>query len=191
MSAASSATRGSALEAARMAAALAWVTTATVLSLGALGAVPGWLAGEERDVRRVDSLEVAARWVGAGLASPSYFPERLAWPPAEVRVAGGRGGAVALVFRAQPGKGSDVQLLQATTPGAAIPAALLAVTRELSTSRTRVGVRPATLARVLVDGAAWEELRWERDGRAMVLRTRGDVDEALRMAHSTHLQGAP
>lgn len=190
MSGATASARGTALEAVRMVAALGWVTLATALALGGLGALPRWLAGEEQDVRRVASLEEAERRLGGRLAVPSYFPSRLEWPPAEVRVAGGRGGAAAFTFRASGG-GPAVQLLQALTPGAPIPAPLLAVTRELSASRATVGPRPGTLARVLVDGATWDELRWERDGRAMVLRTQGDVDELLRMARSAHRQGAP
>lgn len=190
MSAQADTSRGSALEAMRMVAALGWVVLATGLALGALGALPGWLAGPERDVRAVASVEEAERWVGARLASPSYFPARLAWPPAEVRVAGGRGGAVAFTFRPRDPGGRPVQLLQATTPGAPIPAALLRTSRELSATRTTVGPRPATLARVLVDGGTWDELRWERDGRAMVLRTQGEVEELLRMARSAHRQGA-
>jgi len=190
MTAQAATTRGSALEAARMLAALGWVLLTTALVLGALGALPGWLAGQERDARQVASVDEAERWVGTRLASPSYFPSRLGWPPAEVRVAGGRGGAVSFTLRPRDGQGSPVQFLQATTPGAPIPPALLAVTRELSTSRATVGPRPATLARVLVDGATWDELRWERDGRAMVLRTQGEVEEVLRMARSAHRQGA-
>lgn len=190
MSAAQADTRGTALEAVRMVAALGWVATATALALGALGALPGWLAGQEQDVRRVASVEEAERALGVRLASPSFYPARLAWPPAEVRVAGGRGGAASFAFRPADPAGPAVQLLQATTPGAPIPPALLAVTRELSASRTTVGPRPATLARVLVDGATWDELRWERDGRAMVLRTQGEVDELLRMARSAHRVGA-
>lgn len=182
--------RGGALEAVRMVAALGWVVVATGLALAALGALPGWLAGPERDVRAVASVEEAERWVGARLAAPSYFPARLAWPPADVRVAGGRGGAVAFTLRPKDPAGPAVELLQATTPGAPIPAPLLAVSRELSATRTTVGPRPATLARVLVDGATWDEVRWERDGRAMVLRTQGEVEELLRMARSAHLQGA-
>jgi hypothetical protein len=183
--------QGTALDAARMLAALGWVLATTALALAGLGALPGWLAGQEQDVRQVASLDEAERWVGARLAAPSYFPARLGWPPAEVRVAGGRGGAAAFTLRPREGAGSSVELLQATTPGTPIPPALLAVTRELSASRTTVGPRPATLARVLVDGATWDELRWERDGRAMVLRTQGEVDELLRMARSAHRQGAP
>lgn len=189
--AAQPAARGTALEAVRMLAALGWVVTAAALGLGALGALPGWLAGEEQDVRRLPSLEAAERALGSPLAAPSYFPARLGWPPAEVRVAGGRGGAAALTFLPREAGGPPVQLLQATTPGAAIPPALLAVSRELSASHTTVGARPATLARVLVEGATWDEVRWERDGRAMVLRTQGEVEELLRMARSAHRKGAP
>ena len=174
-----------------MLAALAWVAAATVLTLAGLGALPGWLAGEPRDVRRVASVEAAERWLGARLASPSYFPARLGWPPAEVQVAGGRGGSAAFTFRARSGQGPDVELLQATAPGVPIPPALLAVGSELSATRATVGGRPATLARVLVEGKTWVELRWERDGRAMVLRTQGDVEELLRMARSAHREGAP
>jgi hypothetical protein len=191
MSAQATAPRGTALELLRMLAALGWVAAAAALSLGLLGALPGWLAGEELDVRRVASVEEAEQRVGARLAVPSYFPSRLGWPPAEVRVAGGRGGAAAFTFRPRSGEGASVQLLQATTQGAAIPPALLATTRELSVTRTTVGPRPAALARVLVDGATWDELRWERDGRSMVLRTQGEVEELLRMARSAHPQGAP
>lgn len=191
MSATQASAPGTAQEAARMLAALAWVVATTALTLAALGAIPGWLAGESRDLRRVASVDEAERWLGARVAIPSYFPARLGWPPAEVRVAGGRGGAVALTFRARSGDGPGVELLQATTPGLPIPPALLAVTRELSVSRATVGARPAELARVLVDGSTWDELRWERDGRAMVLRTQGGVDELLQMARSAHRRGAP
>jgi hypothetical protein len=178
-------------EATRMLASLAWVAVATALTLAGLGAVPGWLAGESREVRPVASVEEAERWLGARLAIPSYFPSRLGWPPAVVEVAGGRGGAASFTFHALTEEGSDIQLLQASTPGVPIPAALLAVANELSTTRATVGARPATLARVLVEGKTWLELRWERDGRAMVLRTQGDVEELLRMARSAHRQGAP
>ena len=179
---------GSVSEALRMLASLAWVAATAALALAAAGALPRWLAGETPDVRAVASLEEAERRLGARLLAASYSPERLGWPPAEVRVAGGRGGAAAYTLRAR--EGSDLQLLQATTPGTPIPPPLLAVTRQLSTSRATVGAHPATLARVLADGITWEELRWEHDGRALVLRTQGDHEELLRIARSIHPRGA-
>lgn len=182
--------RATGLEAVRMLASLGWVVLATTLVLGALGQLPGWLAGADRDLRRVASLDEAERLLGARLAVPSYYPSHLAWPPADVQVAGGPGGAAALTFRQGQGGAEAMVLLQATTPGLPIPAELLQVGSELTAARTRVGPRPATLARVLVGGVPWSELRWERDGRALVLRTRGDLDELHRMAQSTHLRGA-
>jgi hypothetical protein len=186
MTASATSERSTGLEAARMLAVLAWVTTATAISLGVLGALPGLLGSEPREVRLVGSVEEAERLLAAPLALPSYYPSRLAWPPAEVRVVGGKGGAASLAFRAQGGHQAELVLLQGTTPGAAIPAALLAGATELSSSRTHIETVPVTRARVLVEGVAWEELRWDRDGCALVLRTRGDVDELVRLARSIH-----
>jgi hypothetical protein len=183
--------RAGGLEVARMLAVLAWVTLATALSLAGLGALPGLLGSEPREVRRVASIEAAERWLKAPLALPSYYPARLAWPPFEIRVVGGAGGAAALSFAAQAEHEPTLLLLQGTTPGAAIPSALLGGATELSSSRTHLDAVPVTRARVLVDGVAWEELRWERDGRALVLRSRGDVDELIRLARSIHQRRAP
>jgi hypothetical protein len=192
MSAAADTARGTGLEVARMLAVLAWVSGATAVAIAALGALPGWIAGDGTDARAVASVDEAERRLGARLALPSYFPERLAWPPASVRVAGPRGaGGAALRLRARDGAGPPVELLQAVTPNAPIPPQLLGERVELGASRALVGARPAVRARVLVDGAAWEELRWERDGRAMILRTQGDVEELFRMARSAHREGAP
>ncbi len=178
-------------EALRMLAALAWVVGATVAALALLGAVPRWAAGESDEPRRVATVEEAARRLGGPLALPSYFPQRLAWPPAEVRIVAAGGGGVALRLRPRSGDGPQLELIQAARPGQPIPPALLGGATELQQSRATVGPRPAVRARVVVDGGAWEEVRWERDGRALVLRTQGDVDELLALARSTHARGAP
>ena len=59
-----------------------------------------------------------------------------------------------------------------------------------STSPATLGGRPATLADVLWPAArAMRELAWELQGRAMVLRSAGDVEELFRMAKSAHREG--
>ena len=55
----------------------------------------------------------------------------------------------------------------------------------LGSSRVALGGREATLARVVGDdGEIWNELTWEQGGRSLLLRSRGSIDELLRMAHS-------
>ena len=175
----------------RLLAALGWVVAATAVTLAGLGALPGWIAGAPHQVRTVTSLEAAERSLGAGLALPSYFPAHLGWPPARIRVAGGVGGAVELTFRERAGGGDQLQLLQATTPGAPFPPDLEPSGTELSSSPATVASRPARLSRRTIDGEIWQQLAWERDGRKMVLRTRGDVEELFRMARSAHRRGTP
>lgn len=191
MTAAAATARAPASELLRMLAALGWVVAATAATLAGLGALPGWLAGEPHEVRTASSVEAAERGVGAGLALPSFFPAHLGWPPSRVRVAGGRGGAVELTFRDRAGGGDRVQLVQATTPGAPLPAAFEPPGTELTETATTVAGEPAVLVRRSIGGEVWQQLSWRRDGRLMVLRTRGDVDELFRMARSAHRRGAP
>jgi hypothetical protein len=174
----------------RMLAALGWVLAATAVTLAGLGALPGWIAGAPREVRTLASLELAERSLGAGLALPSYFPAHLGWPPSRIRVAGGKGGAIELTFREQAG-GDQLQLVQATTPGAPLPAVLEPPGSELASSPATVAGRPARLTRRTIAGEVWHQLSWERDGCRMVLRTRGDVEELFRIARSAHRRGTP
>ena len=175
----------------RMLVALGWVVATTAVTLAGLGALPGLIAGEPHEVRTVASVEIAERNLGAGLALPSYFPAHLGWPPARIRVAGGKGGAVELTFRQRADGGDQLQLLQATTADSPIPAIFEPPGSELASSPTTVAGRPARLSRRTIGGEVWHQLSWERDGRQMVLRTRGDVDELFRIARSAHRRGAP
>jgi hypothetical protein len=73
-----------AVELVKMFAILIWVAGATAVTLGILGRTPAWLAGEERHVRIVETVDDAARRAGGRLYLPAYFPRRLAWPPEPV-----------------------------------------------------------------------------------------------------------
>jgi hypothetical protein len=178
-----------AAELARMLATLAWVVATTAILLAALGAIPGRIVGEARGVRRAATVEEAERRAGAALFLPAYFPQRLVWPPSEVRLAGGRGGSVRLVFRSRDAREGPITLLQSVAAGEEIAPELLGDRRVLQVSRTTVGKRPAEIATVLHGGESWRELSWQVDGRALILRSRGDVDELYRMAHSARREG--
>jgi hypothetical protein len=180
--------RESGLELARMLATLLWVAATAAIAIGALDALPGWIAGEDRAAHRVRSIDEAERALRARVLVPGVFPARLAWPPAEVRIAGGARGSVALAFEDRDGAPALV-LVQSTEPGVPPSPALLGDGTVLSSRRTTVGPRPATLSTVVSGGRTWSELAWQVDGRALVLRGLGDLDELYRIAHSTHGEG--
>lgn len=179
--------REAGLELARMLATLLWVGATSALVIIALGALPGWITGDT-GARHVASVAEAERRLGARLVLPGFYPDRLAWPPSEVRVAGGRRGSAALTFADRAGAPA-AQLIQATADGAAIDPALLEGTTVLSSQRTAVASRPATLSSVLVEGQPWLQLSWDLRGRPVILRTHGDLDELYRMARTTHREG--
>jgi hypothetical protein len=174
-------------ELARMLASFFWVFGATLASLALLGWLPVWLGGGKGAVH-VASVQEAERRLGARVLVPGYFPERLSWPPVEVRVAGGRRGSVLLAFGCRDG-GPPVVLLQAIEPGTPVAPELLEGRTVLQASPAVVGGRPATLSDVLAGGQRERELAWELQGRAMVLRSAGDVAELFRMAKSAHREG--
>lgn len=173
---------------ARLLVSFVWILGAAAAGIAALGAIPGWIAGESGAVRRAATIEEAERRLGARVLVPGYFPERLAWPPAEIRVAGGRRGSVLLAFEARDG-GARIHFIQATRDGEPIAAALLEGRTVLRSSRAVVGTAPATLSDVLAGGRPARELAWELHGRAVLLRSAGEVEELFRMARSAHREG--
>lgn len=175
-------------ELARMVASLVWVLMASALALAALGATPRWLVGDGRGMRHVPTVQEAERRLGARILVPGYFPARLEWPPSVIEVAGGRRGSVLLVFPARDG-GPEVELLQATSEGEPIAEELLEGRTILRSGRTTVGSLPATISDVLVHGRPRVELAWEIRGRAVILRSAGDVEDLFRMARSAHREG--
>jgi len=178
------------VELVKMFAILIWVSGATAVLLGLLGRTPGWIVGEERHVRDLETVDEAARRVRARLYLPAYFPERLAWPPARVRVAGGKGGSVAITFKSAEDGLPSLIVFQATVPGEAISPLLLGKPRVMYQSRTRVGTIPATISNVVIDGAVWQQLSWQIDGIAVTLRARSAEPEIHRLAHGLRREGS-
>lgn len=167
---------------------LVLVLGGTVATLALLDAVPGWLRGEPRGVRRVATLDEAERRLQARVLLPAFFPDGYRWPPATVRYTRDEGGAVELTFLDREGAPALV-LAQTVGAASAMPAAVparAAVIQQQSASLGTDGV----LARVVAeDGTLWSQLEWNASGRRHLLRSRGSLEELLRMARSIHGEG--
>jgi hypothetical protein len=177
-----------ALELAGSVAILAAVLAGTAGGLALLDGVPAWVNGESRDVRIARSLEEAERRVRARLVLPAYFPDTLAWPPERIRVLPGAPPAVALVFTARGG--GEPRFVLSQSLGADEPSErLVPAATPLDESRIAVGTAPGTLRRIIgPDGQPWRELRWTQDGRRLVARSKGSLEELIRMARSAREQ---
>ena len=183
MSAGATGWRATAAEAARTAFGLAAVLAATAAVLLFVDAWPAWLAGQARDVRRARTVDEAERRLRTRLVLPSYFPDTLAWPPVAVRFTLGPPGAAALQVAGRDGRPRAL-LAETVAPGE-IPERLVPPAAPLGSAPLDVNGRPGRLARVVgEDGEVWNELAWEQDGRSLLLRSRGSIDELLRMARS-------
>jgi hypothetical protein len=169
-------------DAARTVVGLAFVLGLAAAVLAILDAVPAWIAGESRDVRRAQTVHDAERRLHARLVLPAYFPDTLSWPPRRIRFTVGPPGAAALSVDGRDG--SPRLLLAETTAPGDIPEALVPEAQVLDRSQVAVGAARGTLSRVVDDGVTGWQLAWEQDGRSLLLRSRGTVDELLRMARS-------
>ncbi len=150
--------------------------------LAALDAVPSWVGGEPREVRRARTVDEVERRLRARLMLPAYFPARLAWPPVRIRYVVSAPGAVALTVAAR-GEGAGLLLVQTVRPGP-IPRQLLPEAQELDRSPLAGGPAAGVLSRVVEDGEMRWQLAWQQDGRSLLLRSKGTIDELLRMARS-------
>ncbi len=158
------------------------VLGAAALLLQAADAMPAWLTGEPRHVLRARSVDEVERRLRARLVLPYYFPNSLAWPPRRIRFTGGTPGAAALAVTGRDGA-PRLFLAQTVAPGP-IPDRLVPDAQTLSSSPVSIGASQGTLSRVVEDGAMAWELRWQQGGRTLLVRSRGTVDELLRIARS-------
>jgi len=158
------------------------VTLLGAALLAALDGLPALVAGEPRGLRRAANLEEAERALHARLVLPAYFPASLRWPPHRIRYLVGQPSAVALAVDAQDG--SPHLLLAETTGPGAVPTELLPDAPVLSRSPVAVGPAQGMLSRVVDDGVVTLEVEWQLGGRSLLLRSRGSLDELLRMARS-------
>jgi hypothetical protein len=169
-----------------------WLAVVLVVAAGLLAAldgVPAWINGEARDVRIVRDLEDAERRVRARLVLPAYFPDTLAWPAQRIRVLPGEPPAVALTFTDRSGREARLVLAQTIGRSGRISERLLPVAGALEESPVAMGTSTGALRRVVgPDGQIWRELAWTQADRTVVARSKGSLEELLRMARSARVQ---
>lgn len=151
--------------------------------LAFLDAVPTWILGEPREVRRVSSLQEAERRLRSRLVLPAFFPDSIAWPARSIRVRGGSSPGAVLEFDGRDGR-PRLLVAQAMRPGE-VPERLVPAANALDAVPVALGAESGTLSRVVgPDGEVWQEVRWRVGGREQILRLRGSVEQAVRMAKS-------
>ncbi len=145
---------------------------------------------EYRGGRPFAQISEVERRLGERLALPAYFPQTLRWPPARIRVAGARPAQVLLAFDAATGSGERLLFAQ-SVGGVEEPTAPLWPDGVLLDS-AGVGLQQTTgvLERLLApDGRIWHQVRWERWGRLLVLRSAGGPEELMTLARSVRREG--
>lgn len=146
--------------------------------------VPGLLTGTSRGVVRHASVESAEHQLRVQLLVPTYFPDRLSWPPAEVKTATGPPRAAALSFEGRGGSVDRLLLVQ-TLADVPAPRTLLPRGEEFFRREIEVKGRAALLRDIrLPSGEVWQELSLTVGVRRVTLRYEGPGGELLRMAGS-------
>jgi hypothetical protein len=150
-----------------------------------LDAVPSSMRGEPRGVRRYASLEALERETRTQLLLPFYFPDTLAWPPAAVYRAAGRGRPTAIAIGARASGETRLVIAQCLDPGCVIPERLLPSGRDLERTAIEIaGTRGWMSRRTSAAHGIWTDIEWHQIGRAMAVRIYGDDAEIARIAGS-------
>ena len=160
---------------------LAVLAAAVVLRVA--DAVPRVLLNVPRGVVRPVDLASLERESGRRMPMPAYFPDSLAWPPAEVRLHSG--GSAAIWCRQRPAGGLALILATAPPGARAIAASVLPPAVELQRESASLGARPASVSRVRdEDGALWQQVEWRAPAQIILIRYRGTLDGLLKIAGS-------
>lgn len=155
-------------------------------ALRALDALPAWIAGEPRTLRRFATVEALERHVRTRLLLPVFFPDSLSWPAEAAWLAPGPMRPTAVVFQNRARTGPGLIVAQCLDGDAPLPERLLPPGRTIERTDTSVSGRPAVLARGITPGGTdFLELSWVHDGRRVVIRLfDGNAAELLRIARS-------
>jgi len=170
---------------------LALVLALVAAGLRLLDVLPQRLA-EPKGGRDFADLAMVERRLGERLALPAYFPQTLRWPAHRIRVAGARPALVVLAFEGASAGGERLWFAQSVggveePPADLWPEGVLLETDGVSLQQQQT---TGTLERLLApDGKIWQQVRWERWGRLLELRSTGSPEELLTLARSVRKEG--
>ena len=158
------------------------------ISLYVLNKVPGYL--QERKEKSYRSLEEAEYSLGLRIFLPSYFPDYLAWPPKEIKVARKPSLIITLVFISQ-GDGSPSlvirEVISNTDQGNGVGVDFIEPKSPSGEIQVSVGGEKGTLRFGVVEhGRRWTQLSWKQGDRTMVLRSNRSVEDLLKISRSIH-----
>jgi hypothetical protein len=154
----------------------------TALCLRALDRIPEVAMNISHGERRLDSVDAVRRETGWSVDLPSYFPDALGWPSADIRLF--QRSSVTLRF-ARRTDGATWLLVAEGPASAGNPLATLPFATVLQCEATRVRDHTATVERLIDEsGAGWHQLRWTAGDSARVVRYRGTLDELMLIAAS-------
>jgi len=158
---------------------------AAAFTLRVADALPRAALDLPRGVTRAADVAELERAAGRRMPVPAYFPDTLAWPPAEARLHSS--GSAAIWCRRR--NGGETALIVATAPRGApgVAHAVLPATVELQREPAVVGERALVVSRVRdADGAVWQQVQWQSPAQIVLVRYRGTLDELLTIAGSVN-----
>lgn len=158
----------------------------TVAILFVVNQVPRLLQGETtRQPQRYETIAAAEAALRQSVALPAYFPDRLAWPPAQIVGQVAPVPRLSLYISSQDGEENTLVLHQVFGSREPEPPLSPLVQRPQTRSHVLLGERRAELVSGEGDdGRFYSQLSWQQDSTEFILLTQLSADELVRIAHS-------
>lgn len=159
------------------------VVVAVVVMLKVLDWIPGAL--EPGLMKKYPSVEAAQSSLGIRkIIVPTYFPQTLGWPPAEVLAQSEPFPAVIMTFN-QAGSGDPLLVMSEAASPRFEPDVTIRFARIDETVPLDLAGRQATLeAGLCTDHRACSRIRWNEDGMCISLTMKAPSPDLLRIARS-------
>jgi hypothetical protein len=157
--------------------------TATFLLLRVLNFIP--LSLEKESIREYKTIEDARLDLRIDrIILPSYFPQHLAWPPAEIFARKKPYEMVLMHFRDR-NTGKLVLAIQQADPREPAPVdARISLEKVIRTETIDLKDRPAAIVQGVCDGESCNVIRWMEAGYSITVIEKGPLEELLRIAES-------